>query len=214
MTIEPMAGRRRSAARKLPDLPADAGPQVQKMLDTLTGEIEMLRRDLKSARDRLELAEKAADQDHLLPVLNRRAFVRELARHIGLAARYGTASCLLYLDLDGFKRINDAYGHAAGDAVLANFAQLLCGHVRDSDVVGRIGGDEFGVILSHASIVQAAKKADRLMQALTDSPAEWKGTRLPVGFSFGTFELSAGDNADSALMRADEAMYAQKRGRR
>jgi diguanylate cyclase (GGDEF)-like protein len=217
MTIERIEGRRRTALRRVardesvPD--AELTPRVRTMLESLTGEVEALRRDLQSARDRLETAEREADQDQLLPVLNRRAFVRELGRHIALAARYGTPASLLYFDLDGFKLINDAYGHAGGDAVLANFARILCSHVRDSDVVGRLGGDEFGIILSHANEAQAHKKAAALMDALTASPADWNGQRLPVSFSFGAFELAAGENAETAMIRADDAMYAQKRGR-
>jgi len=217
MTIERLEGRRKATARRPPReaavLEAELTPRVRTMLDSLTGEVETLRRDLQAARDRLELAERVADQDQLLPVLNRRAFVRELARHIGLAARYGTPASLLYFDLDGFKRINDAYGHAGGDAVLANFARILCGQVRDSDVVGRLGGDEFGIILAHANEAQAHRKASALMDALSATPAEWNGMRLAVSFSFGAFELSSSENAETAIMRADDAMYAQKRGR-
>ena len=86
--------------------------------------------------------------------------------------------------------------------------------MRDSDVVGRIGGDEFAIILTHASEVQAKKKAVTLTNALTLSPALWNDRRLAVSFSFGAFEISAGDDAQTALTRADEAMYAQKRGAR
>jgi diguanylate cyclase (GGDEF)-like protein len=222
MTIEPIRGGRRrtqrvpesdNAANDLsPD--SDLSPRAQALLSQLHGEVETLRQDLQAARERLELAERAADQDQLLSILNRRAFVRELTRHIALAARYGTPASLLYFDLDGFKLINDTYGHAAGDAVLAHFAATLCTHVRDSDVVGRIGGDEFGIILTHASESQAKKKGATLMNALTLSPAHWNGRRLAVSFSFGAFEISAGDDAQTALTRADEAMYAQKRGAR
>jgi len=216
MTIERIE--RRSSGRRAvrgsggtPD--AELTPGVRAMVAALNGEVEMLRRDLQAARDRLALAERAADQDHLLPILNRRAFVRALGWHIASAARYGTPASLLYCDLDGFKRINDAYGHAAGDAVLAHFAKILCANVRDSDIVGRIGGDEFGVVLAHANLAQATKKANSLTEALTADAVEWNGARVAVSFSFGAFELSASDTAETALMRADEAMYAQKRGR-
>jgi diguanylate cyclase (GGDEF)-like protein len=85
--------------------------------------------------------------------------------------------------------------------------------VRDSDIVGRIGGDEFGVVLAHANLAQATKKANALTEALTAETAEWNGTRVAVSFSFGALELSASESAETALMRADEAMYAQKRVR-
>ena len=215
MTIERIE--RRSSARRVRDGAisddADLTPRARAMVAALNGEVEMLRRDLQAARDRLELAERAADQDHLLPILNRRAFMRALGWHIASSARYGTPASLLYCDLDGFKRINDAYGHAAGDAVLAHFAKVLCANVRDSDIVGRIGGDEFGVVLAHANLAQATKKANALTQSLTAEMIEWNGARVAVSFSFGAFELSSSDSAEMALMRADEAMYAQKRGR-
>jgi diguanylate cyclase (GGDEF)-like protein len=213
MTIESIPGGRRRAPKEAAAISdGELSPRVRARLSALSGEVESLRRDLELAQKRLELAERVADQDQLLSVLNRRAFVRELTRHIGLAGRYGTPASLLYFDLNGFKVINDTYGHAAGDAVLAHFAAILCSHVRDSDVVGRIGGDEFGIILAHASEAQAKKKGAALMTALTVSPAQWEGKRLAVGFSFGAFGISAGDDASTALTRADEAMYAQKRG--
>jgi diguanylate cyclase (GGDEF)-like protein len=189
-------------------------PRVRETVAALMGEIDRLRQELTHAQARLEDVERAADQDQLLPLLNRRAFVRELTRHIGFAARYGTPASLVYFDLDGFKRINDTFGHAAGDEVLRHFAGTLLGHVRESDVVGRLGGDEFGVILSHADLAQANRKAASLMETLSASPAQMNGMPLAVGYSYGAFELVAGENADTAIARADEAMYRQKRAAR
>lgn len=186
-------------------------PRVRDAIMGLMQEVDSLRRELGQVRERLDTAERDADQDHLLPLLNRRAFVRELTRSIGLASRYGTASSLIYFDLDGFKQVNDTHGHAAGDAVLNHFAQTLMEHVRDSDVVGRLGGDEFGVILSHASQIVAHKKAATLAETLASVPARWDGQTIPVGFSYGTFELISGADADNAIARADAAMYAQKK---
>jgi diguanylate cyclase (GGDEF)-like protein len=184
---------------------------VRAVLAALSSEVENLRRDLQVARERLEEANRAADRDQLLPVLNRRAFLRELTRHIALASRYGTPASLLYFDLNGFKHINDSYGHACGDAMLSHFAEMLCTNVRDSDVVGRLGGDEFAVILAHASAAQAQRKALSLMDALSARPAQWNGTPKPIGFSFGVFELGPGESAETSLARADQAMYEQKR---
>jgi diguanylate cyclase (GGDEF)-like protein len=188
-------------------------PRVRDAIVTLMGEVDSLRRELAATRDRLDVAEKNADQDQLLPVLGRRAFVRELTRYIAFAGRYGTPASLIYFDLNGFKAINDTYGHAGGDAVLKNFAQVLSDNVRDSDCVGRLGGDEFGVLLSHANQDQAHKKADLLARDLNQSHAVWQGRAIPTSFSYGTFELKPGEDAASAMARADEAMYAQKRGR-
>jgi diguanylate cyclase (GGDEF)-like protein len=196
----------------IPD--AEFTPHVREAMLKMVAQAEGLRQELLESRARIEEIERAADQDHLLPLLNRRAFVRELTRHIGFTARYGTPASLVYFDLDGFKLVNDTYGHAAGDAVLAHFATTLQAHVRDSDVVGRLGGDEFGIILSHAYAAQAHRKAAILMERLTETPATWDDRLLPVGFSYGAFELEASETADTAMARADEAMYRQKRGGR
>lgn len=186
-------------------------PRVRDAIVTLMGEVDNLRRELSATRARLDEAEKTADQDHLVPLLNRRAFVRELTRYIAFAGRYGTAASLIYFDLNGFKAINDSHGHAGGDAVLKNFAKVLAENVRDSDCVGRLGGDEFGVLLSHADQEQAHKKADILAERLRAAPTAWNGQSIAVGFAYGAFELKAGDDADLAMARADEAMYAHKR---
>ena len=186
-------------------------PRVRDAIMTLMGEVDNLRRELQRTRERLEEVERTADQDQLLPLLNRRAFVRELMRYIAFTDRYGTPTTLIYFDLDGFKTVNDTYGHAGGDAVLNHFAETLLGHVRDSDVVGRLGGDEFGVLLSHANQEQGAKKADQLADKLRASPTIWNAKSIPTSFSYGAFELKPGDTADLAMARADEAMYAHKR---
>ncbi len=190
---------------------AEFTSRVREAVGKLLNDIRGLKEALEQTKARLDSAERAADQDQLLPVLNRRAFVRELTRHIAFSARYGAPASLVYFDLDGFKRINDAYGHAAGDAVLSHFAATLMSQVRESDIVGRLGGDEFGVILTHAAEDQADRKAAALLEHLNASPALWNGQILPVGVSYGAFELKPGQSAETALARADEAMYSTKR---
>ena len=189
-------------------------PRVRDAIMGLMSEVDNLRRELGQTRSRLDQMEKAADQDGMLPLLNRRAFVRELTRYIAFTGRYKTPASLIYFDLNHLKRTNDTHGHAAGDAVLAHFADVLLKQVRDSDCVGRLGGDEFGVLLSHANQEQALKKADVLATALENSPTKWNGHAIPVSFAYGAFELKAGDNPDTAMARADQAMYAQKRSQR
>ena len=190
---------------------AEFTPRVRDAIMGLMNEVDNLRRELAQTRARLDEAEKTADQDHMLPLLNRRAFVRELTRYIAFADRYNTPASLIYFDLNNLKLTNDTFGHAAGDAVLMRFAEVLLAHVRESDCVGRLGGDEFAILLSHATHAHALKKADTLAAAVQAEPAEWNGNAIPVSFAYGAFELKAGDNADAAIARADEAMYAQKR---
>ena len=189
-------------------------PRVRDAIMGLMGEVDSLRRELTQTRQRLEDVEKTADQDGMLPLLNRRAFVRELTRHISAAGRYNTPASLVYFDLNYLKKTNDTYGHAAGDAMLTHFADVLSAHVRDSDCVGRLGGDEFGVLLSHANQEQAQKKADALAAALAASPVQWQDQPIPITFAYGAFELKSGDSPDLAMARADQAMYEQKRASR
>ncbi len=189
-------------------------PRVRDAIIGLMSEVDSLRHELGQTRARLDEAEKTADQDVMLPLLNRRAFVRELTRHISFAGRYNTPASLIYFDLNHLKKTNDTLGHAAGDAVLAHFADVLQAHVRDSDCVGRLGGDEFGVLLSHANQQQAQMKADALAKALEAAPTQWDGHAIPVSFAYGAFELNSGDNPDLAMARADQAMYEQKRASR
>src|SRR6195952_3220230 len=193
---------------------AEFTPKVRDAIMGLMNEVDSLRRELSQTRARLDEVEKTADQDGMLPLLNRRAFVRELTRYIAFTGRYNTPASLIYFDLNHLKKTNDTYGHAAGDAVLSHFADVLQAHVRDSDCVGRLGGDEFGVLLSHADQAQALKKADTLAAALENSPTSWNGHAIPVSFAYGAFELKAGDNPDTAMARADQAMYAQKKSQR
>lgn len=196
----------------IPD--AEFTPRVRDAIMGLMTEVDSLRRELTQTRARLDEVEKTADQDGMLPLLNRRAFVRELTRYIAFTGRYNTPASLIYFDLNHLKRTNDTHGHAAGDAVLTHFASVLLGHVRDSDCVGRLGGDEFGVLLSHANQEQALKKADTLAEALKASPTIWNGETIPVSFAYGAFELKSGDSPDLAMARADQAMYAQKKMQR
>ncbi len=189
-------------------------PRVRDAIMGLMSEVDNLRRELSDTRKRLDEVEKTADQDGLLPLLNRRAFVRELTRYIAFTGRYNTPASLIYFDLNHMKQVNDAHGHAAGDAVLRHFSEVLLSLVRDSDSVGRLGGDEFGVLLSHANQDQALKKADLLAEALRGQPVQWNGQAIEVSFAYGAFELKAGDNADLAMARADEAMYVHKRAGR
>ena len=189
-------------------------PAVRNALVSLMQKTERLRCEVDAVHSRLNDATRNADLDVLLPVLNRRAFVRELGRFVAFIERYGTPSCLLYFDLDDFKSVNDRHGHAAGDFVLSYFTKILSAQIRDTDVMARLGGDEFGVVLAHATLDQARKKGASIEHALRADPAIWKGDVVPLRFSYGAYELCAGDGADAAIAKADQAMYASKRSGR
>ena len=187
-------------------------PKVQAALDRLMAEVERMRGELEQARRRVDHLEQLADQDALTPVLNRRAFVRELSRIMAFSERHAVPSAVVYFDVNGLKQVNDTYGHAAGDAVLGHVADMLVRHVRSSDIVGRLGGDEFGVILVQADVKEAASKAAMLSNKIDSEPAVWKDQPLTIRASFGVHNLVAGQEAQDALDAADRAMYAHKRG--
>lgn len=192
---------------------AEVTPKVRDALMTLMSEVDALRRELTTMRGRLDAVQQEADTDSLVPVLNRRAFVRELSRMISYSERYGTPASLVFIDLNNFKAVNDTFGHAAGDAVLEYVASSLIEHVRESDIVGRIGGDEFAVILAQANEADAMEKAESLMHLIADKPLEIMGKKIAVSVSPGAVAFKPGEDAAAALARADEAMYVAKRRR-
>ena len=175
---------------------------------------EELLRENEDLNRRLAEALELADYDMLTRALTRRAFMRALHQAMSFAERYKSSAAVLYVDLDGFKAINDSYGHAAGDAVLRHVSQLLRAHVRESDIVGRVGGDEFGVILQHATIEGALGKADALAAAISGSPAMYCGIAHRLGASIGVHAFAGPEDPEMALSRADEAMYAAKHARK
>ncbi len=180
----------------------------------IVGEIERLKSELAKAERKIAELELRADIDPLLDIFNRRGFERELSRSLAHAKRYGTNAALLYIDLDGFKAINDRHGHVAGDALLKAVAREIVGHVRASDVVGRLGGDEFAVVMWHVDEPLALTKA-RGLEALIERVAVGRdGQRLSVGASAGVAALRADMTVAQAIDAADRAMYARKRERR
>lgn len=161
---------------------------------------------------RLEAAETLADQDPLTPVLNRRAFERELARAIASAERYGEPLSLVYFDLNRFKDLNDLFGHAAGDAALQHTAEVLVSSLRGSDIVGRMGGDEFAACLVRANAPDAAKRAAQLAAMIEASPVRWQRQTFKLSIAHGVRLFEPGKSAAELLAEADAAMYLGKRG--
>lgn len=188
-------------------------PRVRSALAHLIDEVAGLRHELRATQRRLVELERLADEDALAPISNRRAFLRDLARAIGYVERYGVPCSLVYFDVDGLKAINDTHGHAAGDAALIHVAEVLRANTRTSDVVGRLGGDEFGVLLVHATEAIAASKADQLARVVAEARFVWDGRTIPISVAYGAHGLSPGEAPQDALAAADRAMYRQKRAR-
>lgn len=206
------AGRMVSDSASIMGIPeTEITPAVRDALMALMGEVDRLRRDMTVLQDRLRDAEQLADRDPLIPALNRRAFVRELSRVIAFGRRYGEPAGLVYFDIDNFKQVNDLHGHAAGDAALLHLAKLVHENIRETDIVGRLGGDEIGVILARADEETAKTKAAALARLVAERPLKYDDKELPLSISVGAVAFTGEDEADEALARADKAMYEAKR---
>ena len=173
-------------------------------------EIERLREKIARLEERVRLLDELAHQDALIPVPNRRGFLRELDAAIARVTRYGESAAMLFVDIDGLKRINDSFGHKAGDEALIHVARSLTNAVRKSDCVARLGGDEFGILLAHATKDVARETADRLTRQVKADEPTCDGNQLAVGIAIGFTMIAPGDNATAVIERADRAMYRDK----
>ena len=176
-------------------------------------EIERLRAEVEALRVRAEAAEAAADHDVLTPSLNRRGFVAAMKSAMAFCQRHEVPAVLLYLDLDGFKGVNDRLGHAAGDAALVHVAELMRANLRESDAVGRLGGDEFGLLMLNAGLDEGREKARRLAAALQADPFKWEDQEAGLGGSFGVRAFVGQSDPEVWLAEADAAMWVRKKGR-
>ena len=184
------------------------------LIESLMIENERLREQLHQQALQLHSAQDQADSDVLTPTLNRRAFLREVHRAMADCKRYGEDACLVYLDMDSFKSINDTYGHAAGDAALVHVAETLTASVREGDSVGRMGGDEFAVLLRRADLMSSRIKAMKLEAELALGTFEHAGLYLKVGGSFGVRAYANQATAEAWLSEADAAMFLAKKASR
>jgi diguanylate cyclase (GGDEF)-like protein len=160
---------------------------------------------LRRTQSQLQLL---ATHDPLTTVLNARAFASQVAQELGRNRRYGRPLALVYLDLDDFKKVNDAHGHATGDAVLRLVADAMRSAVRQADVVGRLGGDEFGVLMPETDGSVAHAVANRLAGGIR---TVFRGTPS-VTASIGVVAVSGTEaGSDELLRKADQTMYEAKR---
>ncbi|MCA8901978.1 MAG: GGDEF domain-containing protein [Hyphomonas sp.] len=215
--FSPRPDRRRALVEILGVNLAGMDRHTRAAIEALCDEVIALREELGEVRSALSEAELLADNDALCPLFNRRAFEREVRREIALATRFRTPLCLIFVDLDNFKPVNDVFGHATGDAVLIRVSEILKGITRETDIVGRLGGDEFGMVLSQATLDDSNKKAaqvteriDDLVVRSPDNPDE----ELIIGASCGVVAWQPGEDAEHLIARADQAMFAQKSRRK
>ncbi len=178
----------------------------QSQLARVNAELHVKQRDL----------ERLTRLDGLTGLYNRNTFVELTRQELARAQRQGSATSILLLDLDHFKRVNDTWGHPAGDAVLKHVASLLNATVRNTDLVGRLGGEEFIILLPATSPVAARKLAEKVRARLESETTVWEGTSITATASIGLAGTAALENRDfeSLYTDADKALYlAKQRGR-
>ena len=186
-------------------------PAVNLAVSALLEKLDDLTRDLARTKEALGEIERMVDVDVVAPIPNRRAFMRRLTWAMTMHERYSHPSAILYFDLNNFKQINDEHGHAAGDLAIRHVSHLLSTAMRESDFLGRIGGDEFAVIMYYADEEAAKKRAARIADKLARTPFSFNGKQISVSAAYGCYTIRHGDDADSALAAADMSMYVDKR---
>jgi len=178
--------------------------------EDLASENEVLRDSLAQMLQRVTELEALADTDTVTPLPNRRRLIRELERVISHTNRHGTTAALLFIDVNGLKGINDRHGHLAGDAALIHIARLLSELIRSTDVLARIGGDEFGLLVDHLDHNSAIDTAERLAECIAGNPLDLSGQPVPIAESIGVATILPGDTVEDVLQRADHNMYRAK----
>jgi diguanylate cyclase (GGDEF)-like protein len=185
--------------------------EVSLAISALLEKLDDTNRELSRTKENLTEIERLVDVDCVAPIPNRRAFMRRLTWAITMHERYGHPSTVLYFDLNAFKKINDDFGHAAGDLAIRHISQLLSNTMRESDFLARIGGDEFAVIMYYAEEEAAKKRGAKIVEKLGETPLVFNGTRIPLSTAYGYYTIKSGDDAESALASADTSMYVDKR---
>lgn len=180
---------------------------------------QCLRRDSFLSRERLQDAnrelQRLATLDHLTGCANRRHFYALAEAELARSRRYDRPMGLVILDADHFKTINDRFGHAAGDAMLRALAETLRGELRELDVLGRVGGEEFAVLMPETPRHESVSIAERLRRCLAELCVEYEGHELTLTASFGVTAREPSDtNVDAMMRRADRALYEAKAGGR
>ena len=178
-----------------------------------TKPLSALERENNQLKARVAELERLVVCDTLTPLFNRRHFMEELDRWCWRAHRYGGEYGLLFVDVDNLKNVNDSLGHQAGDILLLAIAKALMGAVRRSDLVARVGGDEFAILLDNIPEAELAGKAERIGKAIGKLTIDHAGATLKPSVSAGFAPLEPGVKPSELLLRADRSMYAAKQAK-
>ncbi len=175
---------------------------------------QVLLDEITNLKQRILQLELAADTDPLVPVYNRRAFMREIERAQTVMARYDILSSVIFFDLNEFKSVNDRFGHVLGDELLQKIGKALKEAVRDCDMVARIGGDEFGVLLFKTDENLARIKAESLACRIADQKINHPVSSFGLSAAWGVAACRPEDTPKQIIDRADHHMYDHKRENR
>ena len=184
--------------------------EVSVRLKSLAERVALMEQDALIVRENLEEQRQKALIDPLTGLPNRAAWTERLEQEVEQWQRHGNSLLIAMLDLDHFKRINDNYGHLAGDRVLKLIASVLRKRIRGSDFIARFGGEEFVLLVPDTPLAAGAKLAEALRAAIEACPFHFKGEPLTVTVSMGMTAFKPGERSELVLKRADEALYRAK----
>ncbi|MBO89606.1 MAG: hypothetical protein CMP14_08795 [Rickettsiales bacterium] len=192
------------------DLETLSAPMLRRILSQTMGTLKIARRRVDEQQRQLEFMGKLSTTDMATGLLNMRGLHLVLRRILARAKRNKSGGALIVIDLDGFKAINDIYGHLAGDNVLSHVSRFLVENVREGDVVARLGGDEFAILMPEIGCQTADRRAADISDALNKLIVPWDGRAITVRGSVGGACYGPNDEIDAIYKRADEDMYRQK----
>ena len=206
-------GHRLAACESVPGIVNDAVRRLLKANKQIQEKLARTEDQLRDQAVKMESHAVASETDPLTLLGNRLALEQELHRFLKEFHFHGRQFSLVNVDLDEFKRLNDAHGHAAGDEVLVGLAKTLRKSVPENAFVARLGGEEFTILLQDSSLVEACATADAAREAVEATDFSYDGNRLSITASFGVAELRAGEDAASLFQRVDQALCMAKEPR-
>jgi len=175
---------------------------------------DALRAENEQLQKKIEQLQQYAQHDELTKLYNRRYFRKIIEERIARCERYGDVSALLFLDVDNLKSINDGFGHIVGDKLLVRFAETMSLNIRNSDVVARVGGDEFAMLIDNLDAEQVEAKIISLHKGLADTHFLHDDQKIDIAASIGYCFIGPKDSVNGLLSRADASMYAAKRSKK
>ena len=176
-------------------------------LAALVTQINTKNEELQAAYSRMELLSRT---DPLTELSNRRDILEKIQQEISRFNRAGHSFCVLLIDIDDFKNINDSYGHELGDYILVASAKTMLGLVRRQDVVARWGGEEFLILLPETKQTDGAQVAEKLRASIADFPFKHRDVSARISVTIGVSSYQEVDDLDSCIRRADDALYSGK----